>query len=112
MIEAFRIDVPQAALDDLRDCLGHTRWTADFADEGWDYGANAANVRELAGHWRDRFGWRVREAMMDAFPQFCTTIDGFPVHFIHLRGKGAAGGPSLMPLILNHVEGECNGRCH
>jgi pimeloyl-ACP methyl ester carboxylesterase len=102
MIEPFRIDVPQAVLDDLQKRLAHTRWTPDFANEQWTYGANAAYVRELAEHWRTRYDWRAREAMMNAFPQFRTTIDEVPIHFIHVRGKGVEGGPAPMPLIMNH----------
>src|SRR6202008_4597405 len=98
MIEPFRIAIPQEVLDDLHDRLARTRWPSDFANDAWTYGANAAYVRELAEHWRDRYDWRAREAMMNGFPQFRTTIDDVPVHFIHQRGKG----PSPIPLILNH----------
>jgi pimeloyl-ACP methyl ester carboxylesterase len=98
MIEPFHIDVAQSVLDDLKDRLGRTRWTADFANEHWTYGANASYIRELAEHWRKRYDWRAREAMMNAFAHYRTRIDGIPIHFIHARGKG----PAPMPLILNH----------
>ncbi len=97
-IEPFRIAIPQAVLDDLHERLARTRWTADFANDQWAYGANAAYIRELAEYWRDRYDWRAREAMMNAFPQYRTRIDDVPVHFIHVRGKG----PNPVPLILNH----------
>jgi len=43
-IRPFRIDIPQAALDDLRDRLGRTRWT-DAAPGGDDsYGVPLATV--------------------------------------------------------------------
>lgn len=102
MIEPFRVDVPQAVLDDLHDRLARTRWTADFANDAWSYGANVGYVRELAEHWHDRYDWRAREAAMNAFPQFRTTIDGVPVHFVHVKGKGTPGAPNPIPLILNH----------
>jgi pimeloyl-ACP methyl ester carboxylesterase len=102
VIEPFRIDVPDGVLDDLNARLARTRWTPDFANDVWTYGANAAYIRELAEHWRTRYDWRAREAMMNAFPQFRTTIDDVPVHFIHMRGKGVEGGPAPMPLIMNH----------
>jgi pimeloyl-ACP methyl ester carboxylesterase len=98
MIEPFRIDIPQSVLDDLKQRLARTRWTPDFANDQWTYGANAAYIRELAEHWRTRYDWRAREAMMNAFPQFRTRIDEVPVHFIHARGKG----PRPIPLIMNH----------
>jgi pimeloyl-ACP methyl ester carboxylesterase len=98
MIEPFRIDVHQDVLDDLKDRLTRTRWTADLANDDWGYGANAAYIRELAEHWRDRYDWRQREAMMNAFPHFRTEMDGQPIHFIHARGKG----PNPMPIVLTH----------
>src|SRR5689334_16260395 len=103
MIEPFRIDIPQGVLDDLQDRLAHTRWTADFANDRWIYGANAAYICELAEYWRDSYDWRAREAMMNAFPQFRTTIGDIPVHFIHVRGKGTGNGARApMPIIPNH----------
>lgn len=102
MIEPFRIDVPQGVLDDLTDRLARTRWTSDFANDRWTYGANAAYLRELTEHWRERYDWRAREAMMNALPQFRTVIDEVPVHFVHVHGKREAGGAASMPLILNH----------
>ena len=34
-IEVFRIDIPQADLDDLRDRLARTRWPDQLPDVGW-----------------------------------------------------------------------------
>jgi hypothetical protein len=47
-MQRFRIDIPQPALDDLNRRLDMTRWTDDFANEDWRYGANA-RVRPDAG---------------------------------------------------------------
>lgn len=98
MIEPFRIHVPDADLDDLRERLARTRWPADLANEDWRYGANTAYIRELADHWLHRYDWRAREAAMNAFPHFRTRLGEQPIHFVHVRGKG----PSPMPLVLNH----------
>src|SRR5689334_4455697 len=48
-IEPFRIDVPQADLDDLRDRLARTRWPDELPGAGWDYGVPLGYVRGLAG---------------------------------------------------------------
>jgi hypothetical protein len=39
-IAPFRIAVPQAVLDDLAMRLARTRWTDDFANDGWAYVAD------------------------------------------------------------------------
>jgi hypothetical protein len=48
MIKPFRIDIPQADLDDLTDRLARTRWPNEIADAGWDYGFPLARLKELA----------------------------------------------------------------
>ena len=97
-ISPFRIDVPQADLDDLRDRLARTRWPDQLPGVGWDYGIPLEYVRELAWYWRDEYDWRVHEARLNGFDQFVTTIDGARVHFLHVR-SAAAGA---MPLIITH----------
>jgi len=97
-MERFLVDVPQAVLDDLRRRLAETRWTDDFANDDWRYGANAAYIRELASYWREQYDWRAREKMMNAFAHFRTEVDGVPIHFIHEKGRG----PNPIPIMLNH----------
>jgi len=97
-IEEFRIDIPQADLDDLRDRLGRTRWPDQLPGVGWDYGIALDDVRELAEYWRTGYDWRVHERRLNSFPQFTTEIDGQVVHFLHVR----SAAPGAMPLIMTH----------
>lgn len=48
MIKPFRIDIPQADLDDLTDRLSRTRWPNEVADAGWDYGFPLARLNPNA----------------------------------------------------------------
>lgn len=96
-IEPFRIDVPQADVDALRDRLGQTRRPPDDGG-GWELGVDGPYLRELVEHWRTTFDWRAQEARINAIPQFRAVVDGVPVHFLHVRGNG----PAPVPLILNH----------
>jgi epoxide hydrolase len=84
-IRPFRIDIPAAELDDLRDRLARTRWPDQLPDVGWDYGIALDDVRELASYWRTGYDWRVHEARLNSFPQFTTEIDEQTVHFLHVR---------------------------
>jgi epoxide hydrolase len=97
-IEKFRIDIPQADLDDLRDRLGRTRWPDQLPKVGWDYGIALDDVRELAEYWRTGYDWRVHERRLNSFPQFTTQIDGQTVHFLHVRSAEAGA----LPLIMTH----------
>ena len=97
-IKPFRINIPQADLDDLRDRLSRTRWPNEVADAGWDYGFPLARLKELAEYWRTGYDWREHEARLNKIPQFTTTIDGQNVHFLHARSPE----PDATPLIITH----------
>ncbi|WP_433431853.1 epoxide hydrolase family protein [Nonomuraea sp. CA-141351] len=98
MIEPFRIDVPQAELDDLADRLARTRWPDELPGVGWDHGIPLGRVRELADYWRTAYDWREHEAELNAYPQFTTEIDGQNIHFLHVR----SARPDALPLIVTH----------
>lgn len=95
-IRPFRIDVPQADLDDLRDRLARTRWPDELPGVGWDYGIPLGYVRDLAEYWRTGYDWRAHERRLNEFPQFTTEIDGQRVHFLHVRSPEEAATPLIM----------------
>ncbi|SCG79398.1 Pimeloyl-ACP methyl ester carboxylesterase [Micromonospora echinaurantiaca] len=94
----FRIDIPQADLDDLRDRLARTRWPRQLPGDGWSRGVPLDYLRDLAEHWATGYDWRAQEARLNEFPQFVTEIDGLDVHFLHVRSPE----PDALPLILTH----------
>ncbi|MCD6054971.1 MAG: epoxide hydrolase [Rubrobacteraceae bacterium] len=87
-ILSFRIDIPQADLDDLADRLARTRWTDEIEGAGWDYGTSLGYLKGLTDYWRDGFDWRKQEAELNRSAQFWAEIGGFRIHFVHERGKG------------------------
>jgi microsomal epoxide hydrolase len=97
-VEPFRIDIPQADLDDLRARLARTRWPDQLTGVGWEYGIPLDYVQELAEYWRGDYDWRMHEQRLNEFPQFTTVIDGQRVHFLHVRSPE----PDAMPLIVTH----------
>jgi pimeloyl-ACP methyl ester carboxylesterase len=97
-IRSFRVEVPQADLDDLRERLARTRWPDELPEAGASYGMPLATLKEFAEHWRTGYDWRKYEAKINAFPQFTTTIDGQNIHFIHVKSPE----PNAVPLLLIH----------
>jgi pimeloyl-ACP methyl ester carboxylesterase len=97
-MQPFRIDIPQAALDDLHRRLEDTRWPSELLGVGWQRGVPLGYLKELAGYWRTTYDWRAAERHLNQFPQFTTQIDGANVHFLHVRSPE----PAARPLILTH----------
>lgn len=97
-IRAFTIDVPQAALDDLKDRLARTRWPEKETVDDWDQGIPLAYAQDLAVYWRDDYDWRKVETRLNALPNHLATIDGLDIHFLHIR----SANPAARPLVLTH----------
>jgi pimeloyl-ACP methyl ester carboxylesterase len=97
-IQPFKIDVADSVLEDLRGRLSRTRWPDTLDNSGWSLGTDLGYMRSLVDYWRDGYDWRRQEAALNKLPQFRASIDGFGVHFVHMRGKG----PRPLPLILSH----------
>lgn len=94
----FTIEVPEAVLVDLRERLAKTRWPDEIENAGWDYGTSGVYLRELVEYWQDGFDWRKQERLLNSFPGFRADVDGFGLHFLHVRGTG----PAPMPLLMVH----------
>jgi pimeloyl-ACP methyl ester carboxylesterase len=97
-MQPFRVDIPQADLDDLHNRLDATRWPENLPEAGWDRGVPADYLKELAEYWRTTFDWRAAEARLNEFPQFTTQIDGANVYFMHIRSPE----PGAMPMVITH----------
>ena len=97
-IRPFRIDIPQADLDDLHQRLARTRWPDELPGVGWTRGVPLGYLKQLAAYWADGYDWRKQEARLNEFPQFTTTINGQNIHFLHIRSPE----PDALPLLLTH----------
>jgi pimeloyl-ACP methyl ester carboxylesterase len=97
-IQPFRIDIPQAELDDLRDRLDGTRWPDESPEAGWKRGVPLGYLQDLAEYWRTGFDWRKHETWLNDLPHFTTTIDGQPIRFLHVTSPE----PGALPLVLLH----------
>ncbi|MFB7274562.1 epoxide hydrolase family protein [Streptomyces sp. NPDC056244] len=98
VIEPYRADVPQAALDDLRARLDNTRWPDRETVDDWSQGPPLERMRELCRYWAHGYDWKATEERLNAFPQFTTEIGGLRVQFLHARSPH----PGARPLLLTH----------
>ena len=96
--EPFTIHIPDTQLADMRARLRATRLPGDFGNAAWSYGVEQNWLQDMLRYWAEDYDWRGAEAAMNTLPHYRATIDGVPIHFVHLRGTGS----NTRPLILTH----------
>ena len=75
-----------------------TRWPDSIENSHWQYGVDKDFMKELRQYWLDVYDWRVTENKINSFENFIVSIDGFDVHFLHIKGKG----DNNIPIIITH----------
>jgi pimeloyl-ACP methyl ester carboxylesterase len=97
-VRPFHVDVPDAALTELRRRIEATVWPERETVTDSSQGVPLATMRELARYWATDYDWRRCEARLNALPQFITEIDGLDIHFIHVRSQH----DDALSLIVTH----------
>jgi pimeloyl-ACP methyl ester carboxylesterase len=97
-VRPFRVEVPEAALDDLRRRIAATRWPTEELVSDRSQGVQLATLQALARYWTNDYDWRTCEARLNALPHFTTEIDGVEIHFIHVLSRHE----DAMPLLVTH----------
>jgi pimeloyl-ACP methyl ester carboxylesterase len=97
-IRPFRVNVPEAELDEMRRRINMTRFPDRETVPDQSQGPQLATLQKLARYWATDYDWRKIEAKLNALPNFITEIDGLDIHFIHVRSKHK----NALPLIVTH----------
>ena len=97
-IRPFRIEVPQAEIDELRRRLQATRWPEKETVKDQSQGVQLATIQALVRYWGSDYDFRRFEAKLNAVPQFMTGIDGLDIHFVHVKSPHE----NALPLIITH----------
>ncbi|MFF7212948.1 epoxide hydrolase family protein [Streptomyces sp. NPDC008238] len=97
-VRPFRIDIPEADLDELRRRVDATRWPDRETVPDQSQGVQLATMKMLTRYWGKDYDWRRIETKLNSLPQFKTRIDGLDIHFIHVRSRHA----DALPMILTH----------
>ncbi len=96
--EPFKVSVPDAVLDDLRERLSKTRWPLEAKAPPWTYGASLAYMKDICSYWCNHYDWRKAEALINKYPNYLVSLGGKKVHFIVEKGSGS----NPQPLIMTH----------
>jgi len=97
-IEPFSISATTEQLDDLKRRLNNARWPDKETPDDWTQGIPLAYTQEICRYWANEYDWPAREALLNAFPQFRTDVDGLGIHFVHVQSPE----PGALPLIMTH----------
>jgi pimeloyl-ACP methyl ester carboxylesterase len=97
-IQPFRVHIPEPTLVDLRERIKGTRWPDEVTGSGWTFGTSLSYMKELADYWLNEFDWRKTEDNINRYPNFIAQIDGYKIHFLHIKGTGKHS----LPLLLLH----------
>ena len=97
-IRPFQVQVPEAALVDLRRRIAETRWPDKETVTDRSQGNQLGKLQEIVRYWGTDYNWRKVEARLNALPMFKTQIDGVDIHFIHVKSRHA----NALPLIITH----------
>ena len=97
-IRPFQVQIPEAALVDLRKRIAETRWPDKETVTDRSQGNQLGKLQEIVRYWGTDYDWRKVEARLNALPMFMTEIDGVDIHFIHVKSRHA----NALPLIITH----------
>ena len=97
-INPFEIQISDEDLIDLKSRLERTRFPDAETPNDWSQGLPLEYAREIRDYWLNDYDWRSREAYFNRFPQYTTSIDGLPIHFIHCPSPH----PEARPLVITH----------
>lgn len=97
-IRPFRVNIPEAALVDLRQRLAMTRLPDKETVADQTQGVQLQTIERLLRYWQSEYDWRKVEAKLNALPNYVTEIDGLDIHFIHVQSKHE----NALPLIVTH----------
>jgi pimeloyl-ACP methyl ester carboxylesterase len=97
-VRAFRVEVSQREIDDLRRRLRATRWPEKETVTDQSQGVPLATMQALVRYWGTDYDFGRVEGRLNAVPQFLTDIDGLDIHFIHIKSPHE----NALPLIITH----------
>ncbi|MBO0873006.1 MAG: alpha/beta fold hydrolase [Pseudonocardia sp.] len=97
-IRPFRVDIPEAEVEDLRARLAATRFPEREPVADQSQGVQLEMIEALVRYWGTQYDHRRVERRLNALPQFLTEIDELDIHFIHVKSRHE----NALPLILIH----------
>ncbi|XP_054018367.1 epoxide hydrolase 1 isoform X2 [Dryobates pubescens] len=76
-IRPFKIETSDKEIEDLHRRLEQARYAQPLEGAAFDYGFNSNYLQKVVAYWRNQFDWRKQVEVLNKYPHFQTTIEGF-----------------------------------
>ncbi|XP_026826537.1 juvenile hormone epoxide hydrolase 1-like [Ooceraea biroi] len=103
-IRSFVIEVPKSVIDDLKDRLAKKKeLVPPLENTAWTYGTSTTYLENVLEHWRTKYNWTERQALLNKYPQYVTNIQGLDIHFYHVKPHVPSDrNLKVVPLLIVH----------
>uniref|UniRef100_A0A182NAI9 Epoxide hydrolase N-terminal domain-containing protein n=1 Tax=Anopheles dirus TaxID=7168 RepID=A0A182NAI9_9DIPT len=101
----FNISYPSEVIERLRKQLYDApTLPAPLEGTAFQYGFNSERLQEIVQYWRSDYldRWDEREAFLNQFKHYKTTIQGLEIHFIRETSDAVRNPKRIVPLLLLH----------
>ena len=105
-MEPYKVQVPQAALDDLKARIKNTRWPEKEPVSDWSQGTPLGWLQNICEYWGSSYDWRRIETKLNEYEGYTLSLDPpgesapnpCDIHFLHIRSKHE----DATPLVMTH----------
>lgn len=110
-IRSFQVNISEKVLSDLKTRLKlevttlEDRVVDPLEGVGFQWGLHKNFLKKVQQHWLNKYDWRQREALLNKYPNYKTTISGIEIHFQHVKPSAATlkkYKKGTRPLLLLH----------
>ncbi|MUL50091.1 epoxide hydrolase 1 [Mycobacterium sp. CBMA293] len=98
MSKPYQIRIAPELVEQTRDRIRATRWSAMIPDDRHRYGASVDELRSILSYWSEEYSWPAWEERLNSRPHYLAEIDGVNLHYWHVPGASPGG----IPLLLLH----------
>src|SRR5260221_13884635 len=103
LVRHFEIHISQSRLDSVMKkvkaaTLPPQMPPRESASSNWETGMDMKWLEDLRLYWINFYDWRIQEILLNSYPQFIATVDGFEIEFYYIKGEGK----KPLPLVLTH----------
>jgi pimeloyl-ACP methyl ester carboxylesterase len=103
LVKKFEIHVSKARLDSVmfkvkNSSLPHRMPPDNSGDSDWQTGMDVNWLKELRSYWLTQYDWRKQEKLLNSYPQYQASIDGYQIQFYYIKGEGK----NPLPMVMTH----------